>query len=273
MRRLALALAFGASCLLCLVANGDTLLMPITHADASEICNLFTGKAGGQAVLALPKGVESIVALPDQSAIVAEGSADALARLRERVAQLDIPSRQVGLKVLVVVPPAGKRDLAWLGGATAFFVGGHTGYCERFGTEPVETVIGNLKAKGAKILEPAGGGDRTVSNNHSEAVWFGDNFSWLREGKPLGVGVELRPRLNGDDSVTLAAKWVQAVLDQNGKPRVEAAPGAWAMPQVTVQNGGSMLVGGLLPKQGAADGGPVYLLVRAAVDRTKAAAR
>ncbi len=266
MPRLALALAVGASCLLCLGARGDTLLLPIRYADAGEICDMFSGKVVGLARLTMPQGLESIVALREDSALVAQGSADSLDQLRELVSVVDRPSRRIQLGVRAVVPPAG-HDLTWR--PAAFMMeGGH--HIEKLAPIPVESTAEGLKTEGARILQPVGGGTRSVSNNRSTTFWFGDDFVWFREGKPLAVGLQVTPRLNGDNSVTLSWTWVRVALDEKGKPHVQPVPEdtACVFPQVTIGDGESVLTD-LVVKDAGPGGGPVCLLIRAVVDLTE----
>jgi hypothetical protein len=262
-------LAVAASCLLCLRAGADTLLLPLRYADATEICDMLSGKAAAGANVAVGAGDGTIVPLREHSAIVVQGSAPYLAEVQAIVAILDRPIRRIGLEVRVVVPPAELRDPAALRDA-ALVAGPGTG---RPGMGPFEATLARLRLKGARILEPIGGGTRTVTNNRSTTLWFGDDFVWLRETKPLAVGLAIAPRVNADETISMRCKWVRAGLDQNAKPQVETVPAKYGELQVTALDGQSVLVATPMTAEVAPGNEAVFLLLRPLLltDRPQAA--
>jgi hypothetical protein len=205
-----------------------TAVISIRYASASELGKVL-GVGGGMR----PDGIDAIWALPERNSLVVRAAPAAIEQLREILAILDQPSRRVEVAVQLLVVPAGAESaeagMDWPApdprrpNVTRWITG-------RFGE-----VLGALKKRGeVKTLDPVQRTPLVANSNRTLTVWFSDPPRGVADPKAIAAGVEVTPRVNADDTVTVSLHWVQAFADEAVGARIE---GLGDQAQITLPSG------------------------------------
>ncbi|HEY3328430.1 MAG TPA: hypothetical protein VGK19_00270 [Capsulimonadaceae bacterium] len=235
------------------------------------------GAAGGRGVDLRPAGVDQIIAITEQNTLLVRGTSQGIAELRDIIMKLDVPAKQVQIKVEFVTASVGMIDqlgISWdlipyPSIETGFFPPGPSGSGSTFLTYS----HGNMVAKLAALLSSSNGKVIaspmiTLTNNIQGSITVTDQIPYsqtttIAQGNgnalqaqttsflSVPTGLTARARINGDNSVTLQ------LTPQLSKVTASSGTGPPQVSSQTVQtirtvgNGETLVLGGLVQKTDA----------------------
>ncbi len=236
--------------------------------------NAGGGNAGGKGVDLRPAGVDQIIAITEQNTLLVRGTSQGIAELRDIIAKLDVPAKQVQIKVEFVTASVGAVDqlgisfdlIPYPSVETGFFPQGPQGSGSTF----LSYSHGNLVAALAALLTTSQGKVIaspmiTLTNNIPGSITVTDQIPYsqtttIAQGNgnalqaqttsflSVPTGLQARARINGDNSVTLQ------LTPQLSKVGPAPATGPPTVSSQTVQtirtvgNGETLVLGGLVQK-------------------------
>ena len=216
--------------LACVTARADQMLLPVRHLSVHELCDALVRNPG-----LIPPGVTTLWPLDERDAVVAEGSAEAIARLRDIVTLLDQPAAHIAVQVGLVVVPAEGPDkfnpdlFTTPPQVPAATEGG------RF-----RALVAAYREQGGEIILSRSYPEVLVRANAIKTVWLDADFAALADPDALAGGVMLSPRVTPDGSVGLVVSLVAALGEASECARFIQR----AQIQATVGDGDSLLYGG-----------------------------
>jgi type II secretory pathway component GspD/PulD (secretin) len=249
---------------------------------------------GGELAPMMPQGITvTPIAVPDQNALLARGEPKALDELQELISLIDVPAKQVNVAVKLLdlaARAAGEwgADLTWRGVNGDLSAQGPApagGPTMRFTLGDVSALLsGNLARSTANNSTEA---NVTTTNNTPAIVraatlipyvtaqvtynQFGQRrVDYAVDAVATGVELFVIPRINSNDSVTMLLRpsfitAAGAVVTPDGQALPVTQETA-LQTQVTVPDGGTMVIGGL-PRSSdalASVGRPVFRQARQA---------
>ena len=232
------------------------------------------GAAGGAAVSLRPAGVDQIIAITEQNTLLVRGTSQGIAELRDIIQKLDVPAKQVQIKVEFVTASVDTVDqlgisfdlLPFPSVETGFFPPGPSGSGSTF----LSFARGNLVAQLAALLETSKGKVIaspmiTLTNNIQGNISVTTQIPYSQtttiaqgSGNALSAqttsflnvvtGLGARARVNGDNSVTLQ---LQPQLSNVGVAPASGPPPVTSQTVQTIRtvgNGETLVLGGLVQK-------------------------
>ena len=231
--------------------------------------------AGGQAGGTLrPDGITQVVVITEQNALLVRGTSEGIGELRELISKLDVPAKQVQIKVEFVTASVGAIDQFGISfdlipnpsTETGFFGAGPSGQGSVFLNYSHGNMVAALAAlltssKGRLISSPI----ITATNNINASVQVTTQIPYSQtvtvaqgSGNALSgtstsfltvpSGLSVTPRINGDDSVTLRLFPNLASIGQSSSSGPPPVTNQTISTVRTVGNGETLVLGGLVSK-------------------------
>ncbi|MDR3710023.1 MAG: hypothetical protein P4L33_17145 [Capsulimonadaceae bacterium] len=237
------------------------------------------GGAGGAGGAAAPKvdlrpaGVDQIIAITEQNTLLVRGTSQGISELRDIISKLDVPARQVQIKVEFVTASVDDIDELGMTYDLIPFPNLAVGWTSPGGTGTGSTSLtysyGNVAAQLQALLQTSKGKlitapMITLTNNIQGSVYVTEQIPYTNSTTTTSssstlsststqyvsvpTGLTARARINGDDTVTLQlTPQVSSVgaSDSNGAPTVSSQN---VQTIRTVGNGETLVLGGLVQK-------------------------
>lgn len=259
-------------------AGNQFLPVPGTQANQAPFAQppgggVANGQQGQQGSLR-PDGLKDVVVVTDQNALLVQGTPLAISQLRELISKLDVPAKQVEIKVEFVTASVGVINQF---GASFDLIPNPSIETGFFGTGPqgagsvfLNYSHGNIVAAMAALLETSKG--RVISapiitatNNTAATIEVVSQIPYEQgtviaqgNGNALSTntvsflsvpsGLSITPRINGDNSVSMDLAPVLSAVGQSPPSGPPPITQQTIHTYRTVGNGETLVLGGLVSK-------------------------
>lgn len=237
------------------------------------------GAAGAAAGPPLVQGIDNLIAIPEQNMILARGTSEGIAGLRDLISKLDLPAKEVSIKVEFVTASVDdvnslgiSYDLIPFSGITTGFSPpgstystltgtGQTGITYSYGNAAAQllTLLTTTTGKeiAAPILTLTNGIQGTVTiieeipvtTTTTVAQGSGNALSGSTVSfEPIPTGLSATARINGDNSVTLQLVPIVSSVGAASSSGAVSTTSQTINTIMTVGNGETVVMGGLVQK-------------------------